>query len=59
MTSFLDQRGDGKFDLVPFKYDNRSEKDDPTLSRETIWINMIKTTRNARPIHYESSLYVW
>jgi len=36
MVSFRDQRGDGKFDLVPYNYDKRAELD-PAHSHETIW----------------------
>lgn len=39
MISFRDQRGDGKFDLVPFNYDGRSVNNDPAQSNEVIWIH--------------------
>ncbi len=39
MASFRDQAGDGKFNLIPFNYDDRKWSD-PTMSKEEIWINL-------------------
>lgn len=39
MVSFRDQDNSGKFELFPFKYDKRNEKEDDKQSREVIWYN--------------------